>query len=48
MNKYMATQGATVIRFAFPQGGKDSPSVGDGLTIATYNAHILGNRESKQ
>ena len=48
MSMYTATQGAPVIRFAFPQGGKDSPSVGDGLTIATYNAHILWNREGKQ
>ena len=43
---YTATQGAFVIRFAFPQGGEDSPSAGDGLTIATYNAHILGDRKT--
>ena len=31
-SRYMATQGAFVIRFASPRGDKDSPSLSDGLT----------------
>ena len=48
MNMYTATQGAPVIRFAFPQGGKDSPSVGDGLTIATYKCTYPVEQKDKQ
>ena len=42
MNKYTATQGASVCRFASPRGGENSPSVGDGLTIVTYKCTYPG------